>query len=43
MSSKPEDYYFDWNHLNPAGSEVVANIQADFIQQEILLTNKQTE
>lgn len=41
--SKPKDYFFDSDHLNPAGSKVVANILADFIQQERLLTNQQTE
>jgi lysophospholipase L1-like esterase len=34
---KPEDYFLDTNHLSPIGSDVVAEILADFIHSEGLL------
>ena len=36
---KPEDLFLDVDHLSPVGSEIVAEILADFIQKERLITD----
>lgn len=37
---KPRDYFIDKDHLSPLGNEIVAEILADFIKQNKLLTNE---
>ena len=37
--AKPEDLFLDVDHLSPVGSEIVAEILADFIQKERLITD----
>ena len=36
---KPDDLFLDRDHLSPVGSQIVAEILADFIQQESFLTD----
>jgi lysophospholipase L1-like esterase len=38
--AKPEDLFLDVDHLSPVGSEIVAEVLADFIQKERLITDK---
>ena len=37
--AKPEDLFLDVDHLSPVGSEIVAEILADFIQKERLTSD----
>ena len=38
--AKPEDLFLDVDHLSVVGSEIVAEILADFIQKERLIIDK---
>jgi hypothetical protein len=35
-----QNFYAKWNPISPVGSEIVAEILADFIQKERLITDK---
>jgi lysophospholipase L1-like esterase len=38
--AKLKDLFLDVDHLSPVGSEIVAEVLADFIQKERLITDK---
>jgi hypothetical protein len=39
--AKPENYFFSESHLSPLGNEVVAEIIANFLHREGLITHAQ--